>query len=161
MAKPQASEKSEPLYFDDLCVGQKFTTDSYRLEEEEIKAFARQFDPQPFHLDAKAAKNSLFQGLVASGWHTAAISMRLLVESGMPLAGGTIGLGGEISWPKPNRPGSDLHIEGEILELTPSKSRPDRGVVKVRNETRNQDGEVVQVFVAKLIVPRRTTSVLE
>lgn len=98
---------------------------------------------------------TLFGGLVASGWHTAAITMRLLVESGLPIAGGIVGAGGEISWPSPVRPGAVLHVESEILELRPSRSRPDRGVATVRSETRDQFGEVVQVLVAKLVVPTR------
>jgi acyl dehydratase len=91
----------------------------------------------------------------ASGWHTAAVTMRLLVEQGLPLAGGIISAGGEISWPKPTRPGDALHVESEIVEVTPSRSRPDRGTIVVRNETRNQHGDVVQKFTAKLVVPRR------
>jgi acyl dehydratase len=97
----------------------------------------------------------LFSGLVASGWHTAAITMRLLVEGGLPLAGGTIGAGGELSWPNPTRPGDTLQIESEVLDIRPSRSRPDRGVATVRSLTRNQRNEVVQVLTAKLIVPRR------
>jgi len=144
------------LYFDDLRVGQRFTSGTHLLDEEQIKTFARQFDPQPFHLDAEAAQKTLFAGLVASGWHTAAISMRLQVESGLPIAGGLIGAGAEITWPKPVRPGALLHVESEILELRPSRSRPDRGVATVRSETRNQLGEIVQVLIAKLVVPRKT-----
>src|SRR5437660_8267789 len=138
------------LYFDDLHVGQRFVSDKHLIDEEQIKAFAKQFDPQPFHLDAEAAKETLFQGLVASGWHTAAVSMRLLVGSGLPIAGGIIGAGGEINWPKTTRPGSILQVESEIVELRPSRSHPDRGVATIRSETRNQLGEIVQVFIAKL-----------
>ena len=122
----------------------------------QIKAFASQFDPQPFHLDENAAKASLFSGLVASGWHTAAMTMRLLVETGLPLAGGLIGAGGELSWPRPTRPGDILRVESEVQEIIPSRSRPDRGVVALRMVTRNQRDEEVQIFVAKLVVPRRT-----
>jgi len=93
---------------------------------------------------------------VASGWHTAAITMRLLVEGGVPLAGGIVGAGGEITWPAPVRPGDVLRVESEVVELRPSRSRPDRGIATVRSETRNQSGDIVQVLVAKLIVPRRT-----
>src|ERR1700726_5344990 len=137
------------LYLDDLQIGQRFTSGTHVVDEEQIKAFARQFDPQPFHLDNEAAKNTLLSGLAASGWHTAAITMRLLVESGLPLAGGIVGAGGEIAWPRPTRPGAMLHVESEILELRPSRSRPDRGVATVRSETRNQLGEIVQVLIAK------------
>ncbi len=144
----------EALFLDDLHVGQRFTSGRHPIDEGQIKAFAQQFDPQPFHLDAEAAKDSLFQGLAASGWHTAAITMRLLVESGLSLAGGIIGAGGEISWPRPTRPGDILQVESEILELKPSRSHPERGLATVRSETRNQRGEIVQVLLARLVVPR-------
>ncbi len=155
MANSNQAGPTKALYLDDLHVGQRFTSDTHLIDEEQIKAFAKLFDPQPFHLDAEAAKGTLFEGLVASGWHTAAITMRLLVESGMPIAGGVIGAGGEIAWPKPTRPGAVLRVESEILELRPSRSRPDRGLATIRSETRNQFGEIVQVFAAKLVVPRR------
>src|SRR5690349_12122761 len=116
------------LYFDDLTVGQRFTSREHSLDTEAVRAFAEKFDPQPFHLDEEAGKQSLFKGMVASGWHTAAITMRLIVES-VPIAGGVIGLGGEISWPGPARPGTRLHLETEVVELRPSQSRPDRGIV--------------------------------
>jgi acyl dehydratase len=143
------------LYLEDLEVGRRFTSATHVVDEAQIKAYAGQFDPQPFHLDDAAARDTLFGGLAASGWHTASITMRLMVESGLPLAGGIIGAGGEINWPKPTRPGDTLHVVSEIEEVTPSRSRPDRGTVRVRSETRNQRGEVVQVLIAKLIVPRR------
>jgi acyl dehydratase len=144
------------LYLDDLTVGQRFLSGALVVEEAEIKAFARQFDPQPFHLDENAAKATLFGGLAASGWHTAAMTMKLLVEAGLPLAGGILGAGGEIAWPKPTRPGDTLQVESEVLEITPSRSRPDRGVAVIRSLTRNQKNEVVQSLTSKLIVPRRT-----
>jgi acyl dehydratase len=100
----------------------------------------------------------LFGALAASGWHTAAITMKLFVESGLPLRGGIIGSGGEISWPRPTRPGDTLTALSEIEEITPSRSRPDRGMIRVRSETRNQDGETVQILIAKLVVPRRATA---
>ena len=146
------------LFLDDLHVGQRFASASHTIGEGEIKAFAAQFDPQPFHLDGEAAKATLFGGLAASGWHTAAITMKLLVESGLPLRGGIIGSGGEISWPKPTRPGDTLTVVSEIEDVTPSRSRPDRGMISVRNETRNQHGEIVQVLIAKLVVPRRSAA---
>ena len=139
---------------DDLQVGQRFTSATHAVDVDQIKAFARQFDPQPFHLDETAAKHSLFGGLVASGWHTAAITMSLLVKGGLPIAGGIIGAGGEIGWPAPTRPGDVLHVESEVIEVTPSRSRPDRGMVTMRCETRNQRGEIVQVLTARLVVPR-------
>ncbi|SRR5712691_361792 len=143
------------LYLDDLHVGQRFTSATHAVDAAQITAYARQFDPQPFHLDAEAAKATLFGGLAASGWHTMAMTMRLLVEAGLPLAGGIIGAGAEIAWPQPTRPGDVLRVVSEIEEITPSRSRPDRGMVRVRSETRNQRDEVVQVLTSKLIVPRR------
>ena len=143
------------LYLDDLRATQRFVSDTYTIDAVQIKAFAREFDPQPFHLDESAATGTLFAGLAASGWHTAAITMRLLVEGGLPVAGGIVGAGGELSWPRPTRPGDTLHVESEVIDVTPSRSRPDRGMATVRSETRNQNGEIVQVFVAKLVVPRR------
>ena len=148
--------RKELLYLDDLYVGQRFSSGTHLIDEEQIKAFARQFDPQPFHLDAEAAKETLFEGLVASGWHTAAISMRLVVES-LPLIGGIVGAGGELAWPTPTRPGATLHVESEILALSPSRSHPDRGIATIRSETINQLGEIVQVLIVKLVVPRRTS----
>src|SRR5262245_55983229 len=150
--------KEAALSFDDLRVGQRFVSGTHRIDEGQIRAFAGQFDPQPFHLDAEAAKAAFFGGLVASGWHTAAITMRLLVDGGVPLAGGIVGAGGEITWPAPVRPGDVLQVESEVVELRPSRSRPDRGIATVRSETRNQRGEIVQVLVAKLVVPRATSS---
>src|SRR5262245_17674177 len=154
MANLNPGSGTAPLYLEDLRVGQRFVSGTHRIDEEQIRAFAEQFDPQPFHLDAEAAKATLFEGLVASGWHTAAITMRLLVESGLPIAGGIIGAGGEIAWPNPTRPGDALQVESEVLELTPSRSRPDRGIATIGSETRNQRGDTVQVLVARLVVPR-------
>lgn len=112
------------LYLEDLHVGQRFTSGAYFMDETRIKEFAREFDPQPFHLDEAAAQASVFSGLAASGWHTAAVAMRLLVDGGLPLGNGIIGLGGELAWPKPTRPGDTLHVESEILEIVPSRSKP-------------------------------------
>ena len=142
------------LYLEDLRVGQTFTTGSVTVTTEAIKAFARDYDPQPFHLDEAAAEDSLFGGLAASGWHTAALSMRLLVD-GLPFAGGLIGVGGETTWPRPTRPGDTLTVHVEVLEITPSKSRPDRGMVRTRNETRNQNGEPVQISNLGIVAWRR------
>ena len=142
-------------YLDDLHAGKRFTSGTHTLDAEKITRFAKAFDPQPFHLDDEAAKRTLFGGLAASGWHTAAITMRLLVESGLPRMGGIVGAGGEISWPKPTRPGDILQVVSEVEEVVPSRSRPNRGMVRVRSETRNQRDEVVQVLISKLVVPRR------
>ena len=144
-----------PLYLEDLRVGQRFVSDEARLDPESIRAFAAQWDPQPFHLDDEAAAATLFGGLAASGWHTAALTMRLLVTSGLPLAGGIIGSGGELRWEKPVRPGDTLRVECEILDITPSRSRPDRGMVRMRCLTINQHGETVQSFNPRLVVSRR------
>src|SRR5262249_5958811 len=127
MTNRNPAGENEALFFDDLHVGRRFTSGGHLIDEGQVPAFAEQFDPEPFHLDGEAAKGTLFGGLVASGWHTAAITMRLLVEGGLPIAGGVVGVGGEISWPRPTRPGDVLHVEGEVLELRPSRSRPDRG----------------------------------
>lgn len=145
---------ADKLYLEDLHVGQTFTTGSVTVTTEAIKAFAREFDPQPFHLDEAAAGDSLFAGLAASGWHTAALSMRLLVD-GLPIAGGLIGVGGETTWPRPTRPGDTLTVHIEVLEITPSRSRPDRGMVRTRNETRNQHGEPVQISRLGIVAWRR------
>ena len=145
----------ELLYFDDLEVGRRFESGTHALDERQIKAFASAFDPQPFHLDEDAAKRSVFGGLVASGWHTASVTMMLQVRGGLPIAGGIVGLGGELSWPSATRPGDVLHVENEVVKAVPSRSRPDRGTVTLRSETRNQRGEVVQKTMITLLVPRR------
>jgi acyl dehydratase len=145
------SEMKE-LYLDDLHVGQRFNSGSYVMEAARIKEFAAEFDPQPFHLDEAAAKASVFKGLAASGWHTAAAAMRLLVTGGLPFASGIVGLGGEIR-PRPTRPGDTLHVESEIVEITPSRSKPHQGIVTVRGTMFNQNQEAVYVLTAKLLVP--------
>ena len=145
-------------YLEDFAVGQTFGSGRLRVEKERIKSFAAEFDPQPFHLDENAAKGSIFRGLAASGWHTAAMTMKLLVASELQPAGGIVGAGfDEFRWPTPVRPGDELRIESEVLEVRPSKSRPDIGVVKVRTTTLNQKNEPVQVSVGNLMVPRRPT----
>ena len=152
------STPSGRLYLDDLHVGQRFTSRSHKLDEAQIKAFATQFDPQPFHTDEQAAERTFFKGLAASGWHTAAITMRLNVEGGPPLAGGFVGAGGEVSWPTPTRPGDVLHVESEVVEVTPSRSRPDRGTIVLLSRTINQRGDVVQITKARLVVPRKVAA---
>ena len=143
------------LYLEDFAVGQRFTSASHTVDADQIKDFASRFDPQPFHLDEAAAQASFFQGLAASGWHTAAITMSLLVKSGMPIAGGLIGAGGEITWPRPVRAGDTLHVESEVLAVTPSRSRSERGMILLRSETKNQRGEAVQILTSKMLVWRR------
>jgi len=143
------------LYLEDLYVGQRFTSGSYRMDEERIKAFAEEFDPQPFHLDQAAAHATIFGGVSASGWHTAAVTMRLLVTGGLPLGNGIIGLGGELAWPKPTRPGDTLRVESEVVDIVPSRSKPNQAVAKVKSTTLNQDGQPVYVFTAKVLVFKR------
>lgn len=144
-------------YFEDFAVGQTFLTGRHRIDKEQIVTFARQFDPQYYHLDEEAAKQSPFKGLAASGWHTAAITMRLMVDGEFKPAGGIIGVGfDQLSWSRPVRPGDELHVKSEILEIRPSKSRNDRGMVRVQNTTLNQNNEIVQVFTGNLLVPRRS-----
>lgn len=142
------------LYLEDLSVGQRFASGEVAVTAEAVKAFAAQFDPQPFHLDEAAARDSLFGGLAASGWHTAALTMRLVVEA-TPFAGGVVGSGGPLAWPRPTRPGDILHIEATVASITPSRSKPDRGMVVMDIETKNQRGEVVQTFSPKVVVWRR------
>src|SRR5688500_10038294 len=145
-------------FLEDFAVGQTYGSRRLRVDPERIKTFAAEFDPQPFHLDDAAARGSVFRGLAASGWHTAAMTMRLLVEGELKPAGGIIGLGfEEFRWPSPVRPGDELRVESEILEVRPSKSRADQGLIKVKNTTLNQRGEAVQIQVGSLLVPRRRT----
>ncbi len=145
-----------PLFFEDFAVGRRFRTGKVRVEPERIRAFAAEFDPQPFHLDEAAAGRSIFRGLAASGWHTAALTMKLLVGSELDPAGGIIGAGAdEMRWPNPVRPGDELSVESEVLEVRPSRTRPDVGLVKMRSVTSNQRGEPVQVIVMNIVVPRR------
>ena len=144
-------------YLEDYVVGQKFGSRRIRVDKDRIKAFAAEFDPQPFHLDEALASDTIFRGLAASGWHTAAMTMRLLVEGELKPAGGIVGAGfDEFRWPRPVRPGDELHLECEILEVRPSKSRTDQGLIKVRTTTLNQNNEPVQIQVGNLLVPRRT-----
>lgn len=155
VALPGHTGAKRALYLEDLSIGDRFQSGEHALDAAQIKAFALQFDPQPFHTDEEAAKNTFFGGLAASGWHTAAITMKLLVESGIPLAEGVIGSGGELQWPKPTRPGDVLHVVSEVLDITPSRSKPGRAMVTMRCRTLNQRGEVVQYFTPKLLVHAR------
>jgi acyl dehydratase len=149
---------SEDLrYFEDFQVGQKFRSGTATVTADDIKAFARQFDPQPFHLDEVAAKASFFDGLAASGWHTAAIVMRLTVQSDLRPAWGTIGAGVEnLRWPRALRPGDTIRVDCEVLEVRGSRSRPDIGIVRIRSVATNQAGETVQLSEPALVVPRRS-----
>jgi acyl dehydratase len=143
-------------YLEDYTVGQVYRTGRVQIDKDQILAFATQFDPQPYHLDEEAARKSVFGGLAASGWHTAALTMRLLVDSEFRPAHGILGVGfDELSWPRAVRPGDELYAESEVLEVRPSKSRPDRGLIRVRTTTLNQHGEPVQIYTGNLLVPRR------
>lgn len=143
-------------FLEDLRVGDRFTSGPYEVTEAAIIEFAREFDPQPFHLDVEAAARSIFQGLAASGWHTAAITMRLLMTSGLNLAGGAVGLGAdELRWPRPVRPGDRLRLEVEIIEVKPSRTKPDRGTIRLSYATYNQRNEIVMTLKATALVPRR------
>src|ERR1700722_9344773 len=143
-------------YLEDFAVGQTYGSGRLQIDEERIKSFASEFDPQRFHLDAAAAQHTIFHGLVASGRHTAAVTMRLLVEGELKPAGGIVGAGfDELRWPRPVRPGDELNVESEVLEVRPSKSHPERGMIKVRTTTLNQHNEAVQIQVANLVVQSR------
>ena len=145
-------------FLEDFAVGQTFGSGQVRIDKQSIMKFANEFDPQPIHLDEEAARDSFFQGLAASGWHTAAATMRLLVEGDLKPAGGIIGTGfDEFRWPRPVRPGDELHVESQVLDVRRLKSRPEHGLIKVRTTTLNQHGEAVQVMISNLLVPRRPT----
>ena len=155
-----SDKNRSPLYFEDFAVGQIYRTSELTVSADAIKTFATSFDPQPFHLDDAAAAKTFFQGLAASGWHTAALTMRLLVTEGAPIAGGIIGAGmDELRWPRPVRPGDRLHLESEVMEVRPSRSRPEQGLVKMRTTTLNQNNEPVQIVVGNMVVPRRAGAV--
>lgn len=148
------TENAADLYLEDLVVGQEFLSGEHPLDAEQIIAFATEYDPQPFHIDPEAAEETFFQGLAASGWHTMAITMKLLVQS-VPLARGVIGTGGTISWPRPTRPGDSLRVKSRIVDIIPSRSRPDRAIVQAHSLTLNASDEVLQEFTANLLVFRR------
>jgi acyl dehydratase len=146
-------------YLEDFAIGQTYGSGRLTVDRNRSKAFAAEFDPQPYHLDEEAARRSIFGELVVSGWYTAALTMRLLVDGELKPAGGIVGLGfEEFRWPRAVHPGDELRLESEILDVRPSQSRPNRGVIKVRTTTRNQNGEAVQVSVGNLLVPRRPES---
>ena len=143
-------------YLEDFAVGQTYCSPRLRVDKASAIAFASEYDPQPFHLEDAAARGTVFGGLAASGWYTAALTMRLLVDGELKPAGGIIGLGfDEFRWPRAVKPGDELHLVSEILDVRASKSRPDQGLVKVRTTTFNQNDEPVQITVGNLLVPRR------
>ena len=147
------ADRARP-YLEDLSVGQRFECGTHALDADEIKAFAREYDPQPFHLDEEAARGTFFGGLAASGWQIVCLTMRMIAEH-VPIAGGLIGGAAEITWPQPTRPDDVLEVTSIVMEVTPSRSKPERGMALLRTETRNQKGELLQIFTAKCVVPRR------
>ncbi len=158
-SQPAMADDRTPVYFEDLAVGRVFRAGPYAVTAAAIKDFAQAFDPQPFHLDEARAAGTFFGELVASGWHTAAMTMRLIVDGELKLAGGIVGAGmDELRWPRPTRPGDTLRLESEVLETRGLKSRPSHGLARIRNTTLTQKDEVVQSFVATLFVPRREGS---
>ena len=152
---PKIASPAKGLYLDDLHVGQTFSSGLYQMEEDRMKEFAQEFDPQPFHLDEEAGERSVFKGLAASGWHTAAATMRLMVTGGLPIAGGLVGLGADITWPRPTHPGDTLRVNSEVMEIKPSRSKPNQGIVTFRCVTVNQDGDEVQIMTTKTLVFKR------
>jgi acyl dehydratase len=155
MTEATAPGARRALFLDDLAVGDRFTSGEHALDAAQILRFAQQFDPQPFHLDEAAAKATLFNGLAASGWHTAALTMRLLVDSGLPLAEGIIGSGGELQWPQPTRPDDVLHVESEVIAIEPSRSKPGRAGCAFRSASAPSRGELLQRFMPRLVVNQR------
>lgn len=149
------TQPARRYYFEDLSVGQRFESGSYTLTADEIREFAGRFDPQPFHTDEEAARDSFFRGLAASGWHTASLTMRLLIDGGLPFASGLIGAGADITWPNATRPGDTISVSSEVAELRASASRPDRGWVTVQSETKTSAGVTVQTLRARMLVFRR------
>ncbi|KRA01912.1 MaoC family dehydratase [Achromobacter sp. Root565] len=149
------THKPPLIYLEDLSVGDVFVSKTHALDAAQIIAFASQFDPQPFHLDPDAARDTLFQGLAASGWHTAALTMKLLVES-FPVARGVIGAGAEVIWPQPTRPDDVVKVTSMVLSITPSRSKPDRAIVVVESVTSNQRDEALQKLTSKVVVFRRS-----
>ncbi|HVJ06375.1 MAG TPA: MaoC family dehydratase [Candidatus Saccharimonadales bacterium] len=147
-------EQKTPLYFEDLHVGQRFTSGTFQMDETAIKLFASQFDPQPIHIDEAAAREGMFQGIIASGWHTASVAMRLLTTGGLPFANNMVGLSCNLAWPRPTRPGDILQVESEIQEIARS-SNSKRGIVTVRSTMSNQRGETVYILTAKIMVSKR------
>jgi acyl dehydratase len=142
-------------YFEDLKAGDRFQSDAYEVTEDGIMNFAREFDPQIFHVDAASAQQTMFEGLIASGWHTASITMRLFVQT-MRVPGEIVGLGvDELRWPNPVRPGDLLRVETEIVDLRESRSKPNYGIIRLRNITKNQRDEIVQSMLASALVPKR------
>ncbi|MBE9640001.1 MaoC family dehydratase [Salipiger mangrovisoli] len=151
MTDTSSPQDTRTLYLEDIAVGDRFVSGEHALDAEQIKSFASQFDPQPFHLDEAAGQDSLFGGLAASGWHTAAITMKLFVAA-MPIAKGLIGAGVELTWPKPTRAEDVLHVESTVTEITPSRSRPGRAMVTVETLTLNQHGEPRQRLVSRMVM---------
>ncbi|MEZ2721126.1 MaoC family dehydratase [Paenalcaligenes hominis] len=148
------SKAATKRYLEELTEGDRYKSGSHVLDAEQIISYAKQFDPQVFHTDPVLAQQSFFNGLAASGWHTAAITMKLLVES-IPFAGGLVGAGCEVTWPQATRPSDQLHVESEIISITPSRTKKDRGIVLLESLTKNQHGDIVQRMLSKVVVRRK------
>jgi acyl dehydratase len=151
------SSPRETLYWEDFSVGESIEMGRHTFSEEEIIAFARQFDPQPFHIDSEAAKQSIYGGLIASGWHTCSIGMRMMCDTyiNRSISMGSPGVD-NIRWLKPVRPGDTLVYSRTVLEARPSRSRPDAGLVKSRWEAVNQRGETVLTMEGWGMLARRS-----
>jgi acyl dehydratase len=158
MAVRHSEEHRMPLWLEDIEVGSRYRTADHEITSAEIVEFASRFDPQPFHLGEDGAAGTIFGSLAASGWHTAAITMRLLVTSGIPIATGIIGTSIELAWPTPTRPGDVVHVDLTVTEVVPSRSKPERGFVTCTYETVNHRGEVRQRTTARLLAFRRPPS---
>lgn len=152
-----ASVNARATHLEDFSLGPWFTTDPIEVDEQAIVDYARQFDPQPFHLGHDSAAGTFFGSLAASGWHTASLTMRLMVGSGHAPGWGFVGRAIEsLEWPRPTRPGDRLHLEAEVIEIRPSRSRPDLGMLRVKMITRNQNGDPAQVMTCAIVVPTRS-----
>jgi acyl dehydratase len=150
-----SSVRTGRIYLEDLAKGDTFVSGEHTVDVQQIREFAEQFDPQPFHLDEDAARQTFFAGLAASGWHIAAITMKLLVES-VSLAGGIIGAGSEMTWPRATRPGEVLHVVSTVIDITPSRSKPDRGIVILQIDTLNQEEELCLRSITRVLAFRRS-----
>lgn len=156
MPQNAPASKDDFLYIEDLHLGQKFKAGPVKITAEEIITFAKQFDPQDFHTDPVKASETIFGGLAASGWHTGGLTMRMMLQALPKIKGGMVGRGAEkIEWPRPVRPGDELSVEMEVIDIKISDNRPESGVMKTRNTTFNQKGEIVMRMETKAFIPRR------
>lgn len=146
-------------YLEDFAPGQTYRSATLTVDPDRIKAFAAEFDPQPFHLDEAAGARSLFGGLAASGWHTAAMTMRMILEASPPMKGGMVGRTIEkMNWPRPVRPGDELSLTIEILELFPASKLPTHGMMRTKNTVTNQHGKTAMDMDVVIFVPRKSAA---